>query len=164
MIVDDKRLIIGSANINDRSLLGSRDSEIAVCIEGRESIQVNSAMGPFSVVKKIHDFRRNLFHEHFGVDIEFPTSKPTWDLMWQIVKTNTNAFREIFKIYPDNQLESWQELKYRSKEFDMNAFNQLAPQIRGHAVRYCYKFLHKENLLATGGDVALMVVPLYALM
>lgn len=26
MIVDDKRAIIGSANINDRSLLGSRDS------------------------------------------------------------------------------------------------------------------------------------------
>ena len=32
MIVDDKRTIIGSANINDRSLLGNRDSEIAICI------------------------------------------------------------------------------------------------------------------------------------
>ncbi len=30
MIVDDKHAIIGSANINDRSLLGDRDSEIAV--------------------------------------------------------------------------------------------------------------------------------------
>ena len=30
MIVDDKRTIIGSANINDRSMLGSRDSELAV--------------------------------------------------------------------------------------------------------------------------------------
>ena len=28
MIVDDKILICGSANINDRSLLGSRDSEV----------------------------------------------------------------------------------------------------------------------------------------
>jgi phospholipase D1/2 len=26
MIVDDKKMIIGSANINDRSLLGDRDS------------------------------------------------------------------------------------------------------------------------------------------
>lgn len=33
MIVDDKRCIIGSANINDRSLLGSRDSELACIIE-----------------------------------------------------------------------------------------------------------------------------------
>ncbi len=30
MIVDDEVVIIGSANINDRSMLGSRDSEIAV--------------------------------------------------------------------------------------------------------------------------------------
>lgn len=28
MIVDDRTTLIGSANINDRSLLGSRDSEV----------------------------------------------------------------------------------------------------------------------------------------
>ena len=33
MIVDDKRFIIGSANINDRSLLGCRDSEIAIIVD-----------------------------------------------------------------------------------------------------------------------------------
>jgi phospholipase D1/2 len=30
MIVDDDKVILGSANINDRSMLGNRDSEIAV--------------------------------------------------------------------------------------------------------------------------------------
>lgn len=30
MIIDDTKVIIGSANINDRSLNGNRDSEIAV--------------------------------------------------------------------------------------------------------------------------------------
>lgn len=29
MIVDDRTVLIGSANINDRSLLGSRDSEVS---------------------------------------------------------------------------------------------------------------------------------------
>lgn len=33
MIVDDKIVICGSANINDRSLIGKRDSEVAVLIE-----------------------------------------------------------------------------------------------------------------------------------
>jgi phospholipase D1/2 len=33
MIVDDKRAIIGSANINDRSLCGNRDSELAMIME-----------------------------------------------------------------------------------------------------------------------------------
>ena len=32
MIVDDKHIIIGSANINDRSFLGSRDHEIGSLI------------------------------------------------------------------------------------------------------------------------------------
>jgi phospholipase D1/2 len=32
MIVDDEIALIGSANINDRSLMGSRDSEIAMVI------------------------------------------------------------------------------------------------------------------------------------
>ena len=33
MIVDDKIALIGSANINDRSLMGSRDSELAIVVE-----------------------------------------------------------------------------------------------------------------------------------
>lgn len=38
MIVDDQQVLIGSANINDRSLLGSRDSEIAVLIKEENKI------------------------------------------------------------------------------------------------------------------------------
>lgn len=38
MIVDDRHVIIGSANINDRSLLGSRDSEIAVVVTDTTSV------------------------------------------------------------------------------------------------------------------------------
>ena len=34
MIVDDEKCIIGSANINDRSMLGERDSETAVLVKG----------------------------------------------------------------------------------------------------------------------------------
>ena len=36
MIVDDKFVICGSANINDRSLLGSRDSELACLVKDEE--------------------------------------------------------------------------------------------------------------------------------
>lgn len=32
MIVDDRFALVGSANINDRSLLGGRDSELAVLL------------------------------------------------------------------------------------------------------------------------------------
>lgn len=38
MVVDDRRVIIGSANLNDRSQLGNHDSEIALVIEDNESL------------------------------------------------------------------------------------------------------------------------------
>ena len=41
MIVDDNICIIGSANINDRSLLGTRDSEIACIWEDKNKEPVD---------------------------------------------------------------------------------------------------------------------------
>jgi phospholipase D1/2 len=38
MIVDDVHTIIGSANINDRSMNGDRDSEIAVVVEDKQMV------------------------------------------------------------------------------------------------------------------------------
>ena len=36
MIVDDRCILVGSANINDRSMLGNRDSEIAVVVQDND--------------------------------------------------------------------------------------------------------------------------------
>ena len=38
MIVDDNFAIMGSANINDRSMIGNRDSEIAILTEDYDKI------------------------------------------------------------------------------------------------------------------------------
>eukprot|EP00595_Chromulina_sp_UTEXLB2642_P003834 CAMPEP_0196768118 /NCGR_PEP_ID=MMETSP1095-20130614/42358_1 /TAXON_ID=96789 ORGANISM="Chromulina nebulosa, Strain UTEXLB2642" /NCGR_SAMPLE_ID=MMETSP1095 /ASSEMBLY_ACC=CAM_ASM_000446 /LENGTH=617 /DNA_ID=CAMNT_0042137237 /DNA_START=857 /DNA_END=2707 /DNA_ORIENTATION=+ len=40
LIVDDRIAIIGSANINDRSMIGDRDSEVALRIEDTEGIDI----------------------------------------------------------------------------------------------------------------------------
>jgi len=34
--VDDRKVILGSANINDRSLLGERDSELGIIVEDED--------------------------------------------------------------------------------------------------------------------------------
>ena len=62
MIVDDRAFIIGSANINDRSMLGSRDHEIAVCIKFEQSNELdqmeNIIQGQKVKVSKLaHNFR-----------------------------------------------------------------------------------------------------------
>ncbi|KAL7164773.1 hypothetical protein ACSBR2_040638 [Camellia fascicularis] len=65
MIIDDCISLIGSANINDRSLLGSRDSEIGVLIEDKEF--VDSCMGgkPWKAGKFSSSLRLTLWSEHF---------------------------------------------------------------------------------------------------
>ena len=63
LVVDDAYLITGSANINQRSLDGDRDSELAIgayqsrhLCSGYESLPTGG----------VHEFRRGLFTEHLG--------------------------------------------------------------------------------------------------
>ncbi|PSR96034.1 Phospholipase D alpha 1 like [Actinidia chinensis var. chinensis] len=62
MIVDDEYIIIGSANINQRSMDGARDSEIAM-----------GAYQPYHLATRqpargqIHGFRMSLWYEHLGM-------------------------------------------------------------------------------------------------
>ena len=70
MIVDDRVAIIGSANINERSMLGSRDSEVAAIV--RDTEMLDSYMGgePYKVGKFPHTLRVRLMREHLGVDVD----------------------------------------------------------------------------------------------
>lgn len=66
MIVDDRRVIIGSANLNDRSQCGDRDSEIAVLIEDGEMIDSLMDGQPYQASKFAFEFRRHLWLQHLG--------------------------------------------------------------------------------------------------
>ncbi|KAK9459841.1 uncharacterized protein V1516DRAFT_678148 [Lipomyces oligophaga] len=70
MIVDDRVAIIGSANINERSMRGSRDSEVAAFI--RDTDQIESRMGgvPYMVGRFAHTLRVRLMREHLGIDVD----------------------------------------------------------------------------------------------
>ncbi|KAF2475536.1 phospholipase D [Lindgomyces ingoldianus] len=70
MIVDDRVAIIGSANINERSMLGSRDSEVAAIV--RDTEMLDSYMGgePYKVGRFPHTLRMRLMREHLGVDVD----------------------------------------------------------------------------------------------
>ena len=51
MIVDDRVAIIGSANINDRSLMGDRDSEVALVFRDEEFIESQMDGKPYAAGK-----------------------------------------------------------------------------------------------------------------
>lgn len=65
LIVDDSYAIIGSANINQRSMDGSRDTEIAVGLLQPGHVLPVAGPGPLPQ-GQISGFRRALFKEHVG--------------------------------------------------------------------------------------------------
>ncbi|KAF9968644.1 hypothetical protein BGZ70_000961 [Mortierella alpina] len=67
MIVDDRIIICGSANINDRSQVGYRDSEIAIIIEDTEMVPSRMNGEPYQAGKMAHALRADLFKEHLGL-------------------------------------------------------------------------------------------------
>ncbi|RAL54277.1 hypothetical protein DM860_001405 [Cuscuta australis] len=67
MIVDDCTALIGSANINDRSLLGSRDSEIGVIIEDEEFVDSYMGGKPRKAGRFASSLRLSLWSEHLGL-------------------------------------------------------------------------------------------------
>jgi len=67
MIVDDKKVIMGSANINDRSQKGDGDSEIALVIEDDDLIDSTMGGRPYQVARFAATLRRQLFREHLGL-------------------------------------------------------------------------------------------------
>ncbi|KAG0353067.1 hypothetical protein BGZ54_002423, partial [Gamsiella multidivaricata] len=67
MIIDDRIIICGSANINDRSQVGFRDSEIAIIIEDTEMVPSRMNGEPYQAGKLAHTLRADLFKEHLGL-------------------------------------------------------------------------------------------------
>ena len=113
MIVDDRISIIGSANINDRSMLGIRDSEIAVVIE-----DIVGPCIPLGNNKKFdagnfsHSLRMQLFKQMLGdkKHCPNPASNEGWDLLLSVAICNTAIYEDTFpigEILPSNSIQTW---------------------------------------------------------
>lgn len=70
MVVDDRAAIIGSANINERSQRGNRDSEVAAVIRDTDMMQSSMGGEPFEVGRFAHTLRIRLMREHLGVNVD----------------------------------------------------------------------------------------------
>lgn len=119
MIVDDKSCIIGSANINERSMTGDRDSEIAVLIDDTEMDEnVRIANGVASVGKFAHSFRMKLFEEHFGVTpgselyekYRDPVTYNSWFAMQDHAMRNCQIYDSVFGCLPSDNIVSFKQI------------------------------------------------------
>ncbi len=96
MIVDDRKLIIGSANINDRSMLGDRDSEVGIVVE--ETAQTGSlkrtvfAGEAVDVCEVVRRCRKSLMAEHLGA----LTRRERANLQWNYALLDDPVCDEFF--------------------------------------------------------------------
>ncbi|EJT78209.1 phospholipase D p1 [Gaeumannomyces tritici R3-111a-1] len=67
LIADDRVVICGSSNLNDRSQEGHHDSELSIVMEDRRKIQTRMDGQPFEAGYHAATLRRYLWREHLGL-------------------------------------------------------------------------------------------------
>jgi phospholipase D1/2 len=117
LIADDQVAILGSANINDRSQLGERDSELAVIIHDSDQKSVAlDGKKPSYVSACVHELRKSLWSKIFGLRdgakrpasdlagvLDKPMAPETWKKIQQVAIKNADAYEKAFLFTPRNQ-------------------------------------------------------------
>ncbi|KAM3378038.1 phospholipase D zeta 1 isoform X3 [Capsicum galapagoense] len=118
MIVDDRIALVGSSNINDRSLLGSRDSEICVVIEDKDFIDSTMDGKPWKAGKFAYSLRVSLWAEHLGLraeeicQVKDPVADSTYKDIWMATaKSNATIYQDVFSCIPNDLVHSRSELR-----------------------------------------------------
>jgi phospholipase D1/2 len=159
LIADDDCAIIGSANINDRSLVGRRDSEVCVLLKGGDKVESTINGKSAMVSKVIRDFRIRLYKQHLGVvEDEKILIDPLGDDLDKYIKDranlNTLLYREIFNCIPDDnfaKFDDFYEITPGEQPIMDNymlkrRYALLKDKIVGHLVEFPIHFLRKESL------------------
>ncbi|KAK5857689.1 hypothetical protein PBY51_010916 [Eleginops maclovinus] len=169
LIADDNTVIIGSANINDRSMLGKRDSEVAVIIEDSE--KVPSMMdgqeyeaGPYALQLRLECFRTILGgHTDTTIDVSDPISERFYKEVWMTTAgRNATIYEKVFRCLPSSLVRNMSELEqYQSKpglaQSDTARAQEELRKIRGFLVQFPLDFLSEQNLMPSVGTKEAMV-------
>ncbi|KAL1442210.1 hypothetical protein MTO96_007835 [Rhipicephalus appendiculatus] len=178
MIVDDEVTIIGSANINDRSLLGRRDSELAVVVHDTDREKSIMDGRIYSAGRFAGALRRTLFREHLGllegdgssngIDIRDPVASSFYDGVWRTTaRRNAQIFEKVFRCIPSDSVRTFAGLREFTAipglaETDPEQARNELREIKGHLVDMPMDFLAEESLSpAPGTKEALMPVALW---
>ncbi|CAD6195581.1 unnamed protein product [Caenorhabditis auriculariae] len=166
MIVDDEHVIIGSANINDRSQCGNRDSE--VCCVYSDVVKEPSVMDgkPFEAGKFAKSLRLQCMKEHLGllsdsrrksvfeydVSCDDPVADSFFVDVWQrTAKNNARIYEEVFRAYPTDQVETFEEYQKWTSQMPLSEYapqqaEERVRELKGHLVHFPLNFLSKAVL------------------
>lgn len=119
MIVDDRYVLLGSANINDRSLLGDRDSELGVLLidTQQDHKDVLGDGKPRLIRNMAHKLRVSTWEKIFGIHltdkddgvkpasaladaIKKPGNPSSWESIQKLIKENSDFYENAFPYIP----------------------------------------------------------------
>lgn len=137
MVVDDRHAIIGSANINERSMLGNRDSEVAACVFDNDMIDSTMAERPYKVGRFPHTLRVRLMREHLGLDVDHIMDSDNLDDVLEAKSELVEALASASQLRPSSDEQTSQAGMHSSVgNFDTTAaipgthsFNYDAPEV-----------------------------------
>uniref|UniRef100_H0VUA8 Phospholipase n=1 Tax=Cavia porcellus TaxID=10141 RepID=H0VUA8_CAVPO len=163
LIADDNTVIIGSANINDRSMLGKRDSEMAVIVQDTETIPSVMDGQEYQAGRFAQGLRLQCFRVVLGYlsdpseDIQDPVSDKFFKEVWvSTAARNATIYDKVFRCLPNDEVHNLMQLRdfinkpILAKEDPIRAEEELK-KIRGFLVQFPFYFLSEESLLPSVG-------------
>lgn len=163
LIADDNTVIIGSANINDRSMLGKRDSEMAVIVQDTETVPSVMDGEEYQAGRFAQGLRLQCFRVVLGYlsdpseDIQDPVSDKFFKEVWvSTAARNATIYDKVFRCLPNDEVHSLIQLRdfiskpILAKEDPVRAEEELK-KIRGFLVQFPFYFLSAESLLPSVG-------------
>ncbi|XP_024901823.1 phospholipase D1 isoform X3 [Pteropus alecto] len=163
LIADDNTVIIGSANINDRSMLGKRDSEMAVIVQDTETVPSVMDGEEYQAGRFAQGLRLQCFRVVLGYlsdpseDIQDPVSDKFFKEVWvSTAARNATIYDKVFRCLPNDEVHNLIQLRdfitkpILAKENPIRAEEELK-KIRGFLVQFPFYFLSEESLLPAVG-------------
>ncbi|KFR15043.1 Phospholipase D1 [Opisthocomus hoazin] len=168
LIADDNTVIIGSANINDRSMLGKRDSEIAIIVQDTETVPSvmdgeDYSAGKFAQSLRLRCFRVVLGGSDLNPEHKDPVCDKFFKEVWiSTAARNATIFDKVFRCLPSDQVNNLTQLRdfinkpKLANDDPVKAAEELK-KIRGFLVQFPFRFLEEEYLLPSVGTKESMV-------
>jgi len=159
LIVDDRHAVFGSANINDRSMLGHRNSEMAFYLKDTELNDLSEG-DDFShkVGKHVHRFRMKMFNKLLGLrQDDYETTVDfvhSYDRLVSTASQNTEIMHNAFPLIPHSEYKTFDsftkilEIESHPDELFLNKKTEhqtKLDKVQGTVVKFPLKFLSQEQ-------------------
>ncbi|OTB12732.1 hypothetical protein K445DRAFT_320868 [Daldinia sp. EC12] len=155
LIADDRLVICGSANLNDRSQLGTHDSEIAVVIEDQEPVESSMNGRPYTASRFATSLRRQLYRKHLGLLPDQRWDKP--DANWTPVDRDPQQYdwgSRSDRLVEDPMSEEFWRLWTETARTNTEVFSKVFHPVPNDRVRTWeqYDEFFSRHFTIPGGD------------